>query len=110
MIATKLNHPGHEEDGTEVIICSVMNVTKKTTGRTAVLADRAPPKGVFRYAEMPLFDIYYNCGSAWVFITKPPFGYITPEQRLWLLLGHTILIGDYDVAALGMEPAIAHLR
>jgi hypothetical protein len=110
MIITKLNHPGHEENGTDVVICSATHVVKKTEGRTAVLADRAAPRGLFRGSEMPLFDIDYTGGTAWVFTTKLPFGYITPMQRLWVLLGYTIIVGEYDITALGAEPAVLHFR
>lgn len=106
MITTKLNHPGHEENGTDVLVCSATHKHKKTEHRTVVLADRATARGDFQMSTMKLYDIDFMGGAAWVFTTKPPFGYITQRERLWVLLGFEVEVGDYVIKALGVEPAI----
>lgn len=106
MILATIMHHGELHDRATVVICSITHTVHGKNWRTAILADGENFRGAFRSDSTPLFDIDHECGTAWVFVTKPPFGNITKEERLWLLLGYPIIVNEYfRVQALGVNPA-----
>lgn len=95
MRTTKLNDPGEQHDGMEVVLCTATDGDRVIY--TCVRADNEPPRGVFYRDWSPLLDIDYREGSAWRWRSSPSIGEITSEQRLRLLLGETVTVKQWTI-------------
>lgn len=96
MRVTKLRDYATDNDNLEVLLCEA----RHNDGRykhTCIRADNTLPAGNFGKESATLYDIDVMDGSAWVFRSAPTLGEIKNEDRLNLLLGKLVIVGDWTI-------------